>query len=46
LFVFFLLQLFLLDEPFPVEGFVVIFGMGLVCFIPFVLFVRRMLRSR
>ncbi len=46
LLIFFLLQPLLLGEPFPVEDFVVIFGMGLVCFIPFGLFVRGMLRSR
>ncbi len=46
LLVFFLLQPLLLGEPFPTGDFVVIFGMGLICFIPFGLFVRGMLRSR
>lgn len=40
LLVFFILQPFLTAAPFPMEDFVVIFGMGLVCFIPFGLFVR------
>lgn len=45
LLVFFLLQPLLLAEPFPAADFAVIFVMGLVCFIPFGLFVRGMLRS-
>ncbi|MBI5294511.1 MAG: hypothetical protein HY869_03470 [Chloroflexi bacterium] len=45
LLVFFLLQPLLLAEPFPALDFLVIFVMGLVCFIPFGLFVRGMLRS-
>jgi hypothetical protein len=40
LLVFFVLQPFLTATPFPVADFSVIFGMGLVCFIPFGLFVR------
>jgi O-antigen/teichoic acid export membrane protein len=40
LLVFFILQPFLTDTPFPVTDFVVIAVMGLICFIPFVLFVR------
>jgi hypothetical protein len=40
LLVFFVLQPFLAATPFPVEDFVVIFVMGLVCFVPFALFVR------
>jgi len=40
LLVFFVLQPFLTATPFPLADFVVIFVMGLVCFIPFVLFVR------
>lgn len=46
LLVFFLLQPLLLGESFPVADFVAIFGMSLVCFIPFGWFVRGMLRSR
>ena len=37
---FFILQPFLTGAPFPLEDFVVIFVMGLVCFVPFGLFVR------
>jgi len=40
LLVFFVLQPFLTATPFPLADFVVIFVMGLVCFIPFALFVR------
>jgi hypothetical protein len=40
LLVFFVLQPFLTATPFPVQDFVVIFVMGLVCFIPFAFFVR------
>lgn len=46
LLVFFLLQPLLLAEPFPAADFAVIFGMSLVCFVPFGLFIRGMLRSR
>lgn len=37
---FFVLQPFLTATPFPVEDFVVIFFMSLICFIPFALFAR------
>jgi hypothetical protein len=40
LLVFFILQPFLAAIPFPAADFVVIFIMGLVCFIPFGLFMR------
>jgi len=40
LLVFFILQPFLTETPFPLNDFIVIFVMGLVCFIPFGLFVR------
>jgi hypothetical protein len=40
LLVFFVLQPFLTATPFPLKDFVMIFAMGLVCFIPFALFVR------
>jgi hypothetical protein len=40
LLVFFILQPFLATIPFPLGNFVVILVMGLVCFIPFALFVR------
>jgi len=43
LLVFFILQPFLATVPFPLSDFVVIAGMGLVCFIPFALFVRAVL---
>jgi len=43
LLVFFILQPFLAEVPFPVEDFVVIFVMGLVCFVPFGLFIRGVL---
>jgi hypothetical protein len=43
LLVFFILQPFLTGTPFPVTDFVVISVMGLVCFIPFALFIRGML---
>lgn len=35
-----MLRPFLADVPFPLEDFVVIFVMGLVCFIPLALFIR------
>jgi hypothetical protein len=40
LLVFFILQPFLTATPFPVQDFVVIFVMGLVCFLPLALFSR------
>jgi hypothetical protein len=40
LLVFFILQPFLAAVPFPLSDFLMIFIMGLVCFIPFALFVR------
>jgi len=40
LIIFLLLQLFLTTAPFVLVDVVVIFSMGLICFIPFVLFVR------
>jgi hypothetical protein len=40
LLIFFILQPLLNATPFPVKDFVVIFVMGLLCFIPFGLFVR------
>jgi len=43
LLVFFILQPSLAGVPFPVEDFVVIFIMGLICFVPFGLFVRGVL---
>ena len=46
LLVFFILQPFLTATLFPVEDFVVIFIMGLVCFIPFGLFVRGVMSRR
>ena len=45
LLVFFLLQPVLLGEPFPAVDFMVIFGMGLLCFIPFGWFARGIQRS-
>ena len=44
LLVFFILQPIIAGVPFPVEDFVVIAVMGLVCFVPFGLFVRGILR--
>jgi len=46
LLVFFLLTPVLTTLPFPTEDFVVIFAMGLVCFVPFGLFVRGILSVR
>ena len=43
LLVFFILQPFLTATPFPAEDFVVVFVMGLVCFVPFGLYVRGIL---
>jgi len=43
LLVFFILQPFLTVTPFPVVDFVVVFVMGLICFVPFGLFVRGLL---
>ncbi|PKN92736.1 MAG: hypothetical protein CVU44_13855 [Chloroflexi bacterium HGW-Chloroflexi-6] len=45
LLVFFILQPLVAGVPFPVEDFVVIAVMGLVCFVPFGLFVRGILRA-
>ncbi len=44
LLVFFILQPFIAGAPFPAEDFVVILTMGLVCFVPFGLFVRGIVR--
>jgi len=44
LLVFFILQPFLAAVPFPVEDFVVILVMGLVCFVPFGLFVHGVIK--
>ncbi len=46
LLIFFILQPFLAGVSFPVADFVVIFAMGLVCFVPFGLFVRGILSVR
>ena len=43
LLVFFLLQPFLTATAFPMQDFGVIFVMGLVCFVPFALFIRGIL---
>jgi hypothetical protein len=40
LLVFFILQPFIAAVPFPIADFVIILVMGMVCFIPFGLFVR------
>lgn len=45
LFVYFALQPVLAGIPFPVNDFVVVFTMSLVCFIPFGMFVRGVIRS-
>jgi hypothetical protein len=45
LFVYFILQPFVAGVPFPVEDFVAVFIMGLVCFVPFGLFVRGVLSA-
>jgi hypothetical protein len=45
LLVFFILQPFLTEVPFPVSDFVVVLVMGLICFVPFGLFVRGALSS-
>jgi hypothetical protein len=45
LLVFFILQPLLTAVPFPVEDFAVIFGMGLICFIPFGLFARGIIKK-
>jgi hypothetical protein len=45
LLVFFILQPFLTATPFPLTDFLVILVMGLVCFVPFALFVRGVLKS-
>jgi hypothetical protein len=45
LLVFFILQPFLTATPFPLTDFVVILVMGLVCFVPFGLFVRGVLKG-
>lgn len=46
LLVYFALQPVLTGSPFPVEDFVVILVMGLVCFVPFGLFVRGVVSKR
>ena len=46
LLVFFLLQPWLAGVPFPVEDFVVILVMGMICFVPLGLFVRGMVTKR
>lgn len=46
LLVFFILQPVIAGVPFPVEDFVVIFAMGLVCFVPCGLFVRGIVKIR
>jgi len=46
LFVYFALQPVLAGVPFPMEDFVAVFTMSLVCFIPFGLFVRGILSAR
>ncbi|MBN1428813.1 MAG: hypothetical protein JXB07_10540 [Anaerolineae bacterium] len=43
---YFILQPFLTEAPFPAEDFVVILVMGLICSIPFVLFVRCVTKSQ
>jgi hypothetical protein len=45
LFVYFALQPIVAGTPFPMDDFVAVFVMGLVCFIPFGLFVRGVLLS-
>jgi hypothetical protein len=45
LFVYFALQTLLAGVPFPVNDFVAVFTMSLVCFIPFGLFVRGVFRA-
>lgn len=45
LLVFFILQPLLATVPFPMEDFVVIFFMGLICFIPFGLFTRGVVKK-
>lgn len=45
LLVFFVLQPFLTTAPFSVEGFVAVLVMGLICFVPFGLFTRGVIRS-
>ncbi|NOH01814.1 MAG: hypothetical protein HND47_07555 [Chloroflexi bacterium] len=45
LLVFFILQPVVAGVPFPTTDFIVVFVMGLVCFVPFGLFVRGMLRN-
>ncbi len=46
LLVFFILQPIVTSAPFPIDDFVVIFVMGLFCFVPFVLFVRGLWKSQ
>lgn len=46
LLVVFTLQPLLTGGPFPVEDFVVVLTMGLICFIPFGLFTRGLIRSK
>jgi hypothetical protein len=46
LLIFFVLQPFLTATSFPLVDFVVVFAIGLVCFIPFSLFVRAVIKKR
>ena len=46
LLVYFTLQPFLSGTPFPVVDFVVVFVMGLICFVPFGLFLRGIVSSK
>jgi hypothetical protein len=46
LLIYFIFQPLLAKVPFPAQDFAVIFGMGLVCFIPFGLFLHGLLDSR
>lgn len=45
LLLFFLVQPFITGDPFPAEDFFVVLAMGLVCFIPWVLYARGVLRN-
>ena len=46
LIIFFLLQPFLTNDPFVLSSVVVVFVLGLICFIPFALFVRGVVSGR
>jgi uncharacterized protein YacL len=46
LLIFFVLQPFLTATSFPLVDFVVVFAIGLVCFIPFSLFVRAVIKKK